>query len=120
MKRCRLKRTNFQIKTKMSKENKTSDKPQNGNDFISDVKNCSLLAINFAFQKTFSWGGLTWKLTETDLEEIRDLIDPNDNKKTGSKLWKWFYEKWNKKFFTGQKMEYIGSEFMSNLSRYFD
>jgi len=37
MKRCRQKRYNFQIKTKMSKENKTSDKQQNGNDFIADV-----------------------------------------------------------------------------------
>lgn len=37
MKRCRLKRYNFQIKNKMSKENKTSDKQQNGNDFIADV-----------------------------------------------------------------------------------
>ena len=32
-----IKRNNFQIKNKMSKENKTSDKQQNGNDFIADV-----------------------------------------------------------------------------------
>tara|TARA_R110000868_G_scaffold133492_1_gene345111 strand:+ start:217 stop:426 length:210 start_codon:yes stop_codon:yes gene_type:complete len=44
MKRCRLKRLNFQIKTKMSKENKTSDKEQNGNDFIADVS--SMLVAN--------------------------------------------------------------------------
>jgi hypothetical protein len=37
MKRCRLKRTNFQIIKEMSKKNKTSDKQQNGNDFIADV-----------------------------------------------------------------------------------
>jgi len=37
MKRCRLKRLNFQNKNKMSTENKTSDKAQNGNDFIADV-----------------------------------------------------------------------------------
>ena len=37
MKRCRLKRYNFQIKNKMNKENKTLDKQQNGNDFIADV-----------------------------------------------------------------------------------
>jgi hypothetical protein len=37
MKRCRLKRSNFQIKNNMSKENETLDKPQNGNDFIADV-----------------------------------------------------------------------------------
>lgn len=37
MERCRLKRYNFQIKTKMNKENKILDKQQNGNDFIADV-----------------------------------------------------------------------------------
>ena len=31
-------RYNFQIKNNMSKENKPSDKQQNGNDFIADVK----------------------------------------------------------------------------------
>ena len=40
MKRCRLKRCNFQIKTKMSKENETLSKKQNGNDFIADVSGC--------------------------------------------------------------------------------
>lgn len=34
---CRLKRYNFQIRNKMNKENKTLDKPQNGNDSIADV-----------------------------------------------------------------------------------
>ena len=37
MKRCQSKRYNFKIKNKMNKENKTSDKQQNGNDFIADV-----------------------------------------------------------------------------------
>jgi len=37
MKRCRPKHYNFQIINDMSKENKTSDNPQNGNDFIADV-----------------------------------------------------------------------------------
>src|SRR5690625_2484963 len=37
MKRCRLKRYNFKIRDKMSKENKDSDKLENGNDFIADV-----------------------------------------------------------------------------------
>ena len=37
MKRCRLKRYNFQIINKMSKENKTLEKNKNGNDFIADV-----------------------------------------------------------------------------------
>lgn len=37
MKRCQLKRYNFKIRNKMNKENKTSDKHENGNDFITDV-----------------------------------------------------------------------------------
>ena len=44
MKRCRLKHYNFQIINKMSKENKTSDKQQNGNNFIADVS--SMLVAN--------------------------------------------------------------------------
>jgi hypothetical protein len=44
MKRCRLKRYNFQIINNMSKENKTSEKQQNGNDFIADVR--SMLVAN--------------------------------------------------------------------------
>ena len=49
MKRCRLKRTNFQIINKMNKENETSDKQQNGNDFIADVSSsikCSKCRVN--------------------------------------------------------------------------
>ncbi|MEA3317695.1 MAG: hypothetical protein U9R54_07025 [Bacteroidota bacterium] len=86
---------------------------------IADVRHSSLLAINFAFQNTINWGGLTWKLNEADLKEIRDLIDPNDNKKNGSQLWKWFYGRWGREFYTVQKMEHIGIEFMRNLSRYY-
>jgi len=42
MKRCRLKRSNFQIKNKMNKENKNSDKQELGNDFIANVSgSCS-------------------------------------------------------------------------------
>ena len=37
IKRCRLKRCNFQNINDMSKENKTSDKQEQGNDFITDV-----------------------------------------------------------------------------------
>ena len=43
MKRCRLKRNNFQIINKVSKEKKTLDKAQNGNDFIADVRRSSSL-----------------------------------------------------------------------------
>jgi hypothetical protein len=55
MKRCRLKRLNFQIINDMSKENKTSEKPQNGNDFIADVMamlpsvdDAGVIAVNIA------------------------------------------------------------------------
>lgn len=37
MKRCLLKRSNFQIINKMSKETQNTDKAENGNDFIADV-----------------------------------------------------------------------------------
>lgn len=82
-----------------------------------NVRRSSLLAINFAFQNTIEWGG-TWKLTEKDLKEIRNLIDPNDVEKTGANVWGWFYNKWNKKFYTSHSMKYIGSEFMRHFSRY--
>jgi hypothetical protein len=42
MKRCRLKRYNFQIRNDMSKEKQTSDSQQNGNDFIADVMSSAL------------------------------------------------------------------------------
>lgn len=37
MKRCRLKRSNFEIRNKMNKENEPLGKHENGNDFIADV-----------------------------------------------------------------------------------
>ena len=46
MKRCRLKRYNIQIIIKMSKENKTFDKQENGNDFIADVMGSILSVCN--------------------------------------------------------------------------
>ena len=55
MKRCRLKRCNFQIKNDMSKEKKTSDKQQNGNDFIADVST-------------------RFSLTDNQIETIADLF----------------------------------------------
>jgi len=85
---------------------------------IADVRHSSLLAINFAIQNTINWGGNHFRLKEEDLIEIRNLINPDDFESTGSQIWKWFYEKWNKKFITGQSMEYLGSEFMRNLNRY--
>ncbi len=51
MKRCRVKRPNFQIKNKMNKENKTSDKHEHGNDFIADVSG------SVTYQGvTYNWG----------------------------------------------------------------
>jgi hypothetical protein len=50
MKRCRLKRFNFQIRNKMNKEKQTSDKQQSGNDFIADVI-CSSREKNPNFKK---------------------------------------------------------------------
>jgi hypothetical protein len=50
MKRCRLKRYNFQITKAMSKENKTSNKQEHGNDFIADVS--SSLSTEFGIWNT--------------------------------------------------------------------
>ena len=51
MKRCRVKRPNFQIKNKVNKENKTSDKHEHGNDFIADVSG------SVTYQGvTYNWG----------------------------------------------------------------
>ena len=55
MKRCRLKRLNFQNYNDMSKENKTFDKQQNGNDFIADVST-------------------RFSLTDNQIETIADLF----------------------------------------------
>jgi hypothetical protein len=58
MKRCRLKRSNLQIKIKMSKDNKTSDKQENGNDFIADVsKQRELLVCSCGSIKVQTTGG---------------------------------------------------------------
>jgi hypothetical protein len=35
----------------MNKENKTSDKQQNGNDFIADVSHCGLTEIEYTERK---------------------------------------------------------------------
>lgn len=81
-------------------------------------KNMSLLAVNYAFQNTINWGGNNFKLSETSLKEIRNLIDIDNPTKTGGLIWNWFYNKWNKKFFTTQSMEDIGNEFLLNLKNY--
>lgn len=88
------------------------------NNTILNEKDISLLAINYAFQNTINWGGLTWHLTETDLKELKNLIILEDYKKTGYQIWKWFYETWDKKFATTRKMEDIGAEFIKNIYIY--
>ena len=60
MKRCRLKRYNLKIRNKMSKENKTSDKQQNGNDFIADVSGSDFwVECNVCKQQLKNWTGST-------------------------------------------------------------
>ena len=51
-----LKRCNFQIKTNMSKESKTSDKQQNGNDFIADVSGSSLSEAILIIENLIGYG----------------------------------------------------------------
>jgi hypothetical protein len=65
MKRCRLKRYNFQIKNKMSKEKQTLDKQQNGNDFIADVSNCAFNKVLNEFRQ--------WQ-REWDLYDKRETL----------------------------------------------
>lgn len=91
----------------------------NQSSIIMDTECLSLLAINFAFQKTMNWGGITWKLTENDLCKIRDLIVLENEHKTGKNLWLWFYKKQNKQFVTWRTMKDIGSEFIKHLNRYY-
>ena len=52
MKRCRLKRCNFQIRNKMSKETEAQKKMINGNDFIADVICCGYFEQTF---KNYQW-----------------------------------------------------------------
>jgi hypothetical protein len=59
MKRCRLKRYDFQNINKMSKENKTSDKQENGNDFIADVSTRFYDVYYETNNKGFFGGGRT-------------------------------------------------------------
>ena len=45
MKRCRLKRYNFQFKNKMTKREEIKNKYKNGNDFIADVSKRTMLIL---------------------------------------------------------------------------
>lgn len=81
MKRCRLKRLNFQIKTKMNKENKTSDEQQNGNDFIADV---STRLFKYIEIKSYNDGGVVKRLdvsrkTDRSIDTIEAGMNRNLN-----------------------------------------
>jgi hypothetical protein len=45
MKRCRLKRYNFQIKNTMTKREEIKNKYKNGNDFMADVSKRTMLIL---------------------------------------------------------------------------
>lgn len=77
----------------------------------------SLIAVNYAFQNTISWGGGQWQLKEKDLEEIKECIDV-DIEKTGKQIWAWFRKGW-KDFYTQQSDFDRGTEFFRQLKRYY-
>jgi hypothetical protein len=85
MKRCRLKRYNFRIINKMSKENKTLDKQENGNDFIADVsssKGCSYsitLRLRYAKIQIYFEQGVRYEL------RLQQMWQGSD----GSEDWRW-------------------------------
>ena len=75
MKRCRLKRFNFQIIKDMSKKNKTSDEQQNGNDFIADVSGSLLIPISTLKDWIDRLDSTEWSLNhriyvKDDIEEL--------------------------------------------------
>ena len=79
------------------------------------MKQFDLLAVNYAYQNTFRWGGLDWKLKHSDLEAIRDLIDPDSAEKTGMRVWAWHHERTNKKMITTKTNTEIGEQFLEYL-----
>ena len=85
MNRCRLKRYDFQIRNKMSKDNKIMDKQQNGNDFITDVSGCLSQQSEIVRQRLhyhFAKVGGGWNIEGMNapfmkefLNEIQKLVD---------------------------------------------
>jgi|GEM_PF-6011680 len=65
MKRCQLNTLNFKIINKMNKDNETSSKAQNGNDFIADISNCALGKVLNEFRQ--------WQ-REWDLYDRREVL----------------------------------------------
>jgi hypothetical protein len=77
MKRCRLKRYNFQITKAMSKENKTSNKQEHGNDFIADVSESSTddeLYIEYMLEQMPELTEEEHKQKMKELNECADFI----------------------------------------------
>jgi len=82
MKRCRLKRTNFKIKHKMSKENKNAKHTgDNGNDFIADVSKSLLIDVLIRYEQweanlimeASCWEGGMPTLTTELFEELLEI-----------------------------------------------
>jgi hypothetical protein len=69
----------------MGKENKTSDKPQNGNDFIADVM--QWVAIEKQ-EPPFDTKILTWNNNEPDEPSQTDTLIAIEHNSKG-KLYKW-------------------------------
>ena len=88
IKRCRLKRHNFKIETKMSKKNETSDKQQTGNDFIADVERRFSEKEIKAVEQNECCGSL-------DLEEMDKRLDLQLTKETKESLTEWLESKRN-------------------------
>jgi len=80
MKRCRLKRSNFQIKKMEIDNNSTFDNNGHGNDFIPDVSCCALLedlnlkliAMSCVAQEHFNEND--YDVTKMNIDEIRSWI----------------------------------------------
>lgn len=82
------------------------------------MKRYSDLSINYAFQKTITWGGRTWKLKEDDIAQIRELIDEDNPGITGKRVWQFFRSKFGKDFYTSRKFEKIGEDFLEYLKKF--
>ena len=80
----------------------------------------SLLALNYAFQNTFTWGNLHWLLTEDDLESVRDCIVDGDITITGKNLWDYYHNKTNKRIYTFRTYFEMGTNFNENLIKYYE
>lgn len=78
----------------------------------------SLLAINWAFQKTISWGSSQWKLKEEDLKEVAEGINEDSPEETGKFIWTWFRKKFSENFYITYSYERMGTDFLKYLNSY--